>query len=405
MIQKTAFQRILIVSLIFLFVGSGLMAGTGIFESESFTRMSVKTEAERKSTRAKYTVDDVKAAIEKGLEFLNESQAPDGGWADDRYGKNCNTAGNCLRAFVDYNATDPRWQTAIEGVVRFMRYVWHDPADYSPGSDRDRNGGMLNNDRFAPPYTHGSMYSHGAATASLIDYFFHTQDIALLPYINASVEMIIRAQNTPQKPSTLGGPRSQGGWRYEPHTTSSDTSLSGWNIHAIVLAESSGIYDVPDYAFEYAEKWLDHCSSGSGFGYSGAYTSNTNTAVGTYCMYLLGKPDKASTRGGTNSLLNWGPTYQISRHYYTYHATIAMYLHGERNGGTGTRGFRPVFWTPRGMTGAGAGATARAGVLPWPSTRSTSALANRTRCRSILRRIPRRERTSPWSSSWSPNTR
>ncbi len=322
------FKKMIMVSIIVLFLIPTLIAGMRIFHEDRDSSIIYENDMKKETSRAKYDLEDVKEAIERGLVYLNDSQSPDGGWSDSRYSKNANCAGNALRSFIDYNSTDPRWQDAIEGAVRFLRYIWHDPADLPAGSQRDRLGGLLNNDRFAPQYTHGSMYSHGAATAALIDYYFHTHDISIIPYINASVEMIIRAQNTPRKPNTMGGPRSIGGWRYEPHTTSSDTSLSGWNIHAIVLAESSGIYDVPDDAFEYAVKWLKSCSSGSGFGYSRPSASNTNTAVGTYCMFLMGKGDDPAAQGGKRALLNWGPTYQISRHYYTYHATIAMYLVG-----------------------------------------------------------------------------
>ena len=272
--------------------------------------------------------EEVRGAIEKGLDYLCDTQAPDGGWADTSYSKNCNTAGNCLRAIVDYDDRNPRWNGTMEKTVDFLLNVWHDPEDYQPGRDRDQYGGMLNNDRFAPTYTHASMYSHGVATAALVDYCYRTGNSTILPYVNESVDLIVRSQNTPEKPSSLGGPKSQGGWRYEPQTTSSDTSASGWNLHALVLAESLGIRDVPDYSFEYAEKWLDRCSSGSGFGYNSASTSNTNTAVGCYCMYLLGKPDKASTCGAMNSLLAWGPTYAPDRFYYTYHASLAVYLAG-----------------------------------------------------------------------------
>jgi len=237
--------------------------------------------------------------------------------------------GSALRAFVDYNATDPPWQDSIEGAVRFLRYCWKDPMDYPAGQQRDYHGGGLWNDKFHPTgYSHGKMYSQGSATAALIDYYFHTQGISLLPYINASVDLIVRAQNTPRRPGTMNGPRSEGGWRYTPDYRGSDTSLSGWNIHAIVLSESSGIYDVPDDAFEYAAKWLRRCSSGNGFGYSSPSSSNTNTAVGTYCMFLLGQGDDPAAQGGKRALLNWGPRYSLSSFYYTYHATIAMYLVG-----------------------------------------------------------------------------
>ncbi len=331
MVKKITYKRIIVLGFLFSFMFATILAGKGIFEESSQAHVYGEG-AELKSYKGTRPMDEdevaeIKESIEAGLEYLNETQHADGGWVDS-YGKNTNMIGSCLRAFVDFNATDPRWQDAIEGAVRFLRFVWHDPADYNSQNDKDRWGGMLLNDKFHPTYTHGEMYQQGSACASLIDYYFHTRDISILPYINESVDMVVRAQNTPHKPASLGGPRSQGGWRYTPTHTSSDTSLSGWNMHAVILAESSGIYDVPDYTFEYSERWLDHCASGSGYGYSGAYTSYTNTAVGTYCMLLMGKGDKPSVQGALNSIRGWGPTYNINQFYYTYHASIAMYLVG-----------------------------------------------------------------------------
>ena len=281
-----------------------------------------------KNTRGSYNRTDVDNAIERGLLYLNQTQQPDGGWIDTNYGMNANCAGICLRAFLGYNSSDPRWEKNINKTVRFLTHIWHDPASYPAGQQRDRHGGLINNDRYHPTYTRASMYSHGAATAALVDYYFHTKDIFIVPYINDSVKMIERAQNTPHKPNTMGGPRSQGGWRYDPWTTSSDTSASGWNIHAMAIAESSGIVDVNDYSFEYAAKWLKSCSSGNGFGYTSASATNRNTAVGTYCMYLMGEGDDPAAQGGMRSLQDWGPTYQLDLFYYTYHATLAIYLAG-----------------------------------------------------------------------------
>jgi uncharacterized membrane protein len=323
-------KKFMIVGAIILLLCSTLLSGKGVFEMSTDSLIIRDEEMAKKSTRGKYDLEDVKEAIERGLTYLNDTKLPDGAWYQSGwYGKNTNMVGSCLRAFVDYNATDPRWQDAIEGGVRFLRYVWHDPADYPAGSQRDNNGGALWNDRFAPNgYSHGKMYSQGSATSALIDYYFHTQDISLLPYINESVALIVRAQNTPRRPNTMNGPRSEGGWRYTPDYRGSDTSLSGWNIHAIVLAESSGIYDVPDDAFEYSVKWLKSVSSGSGFGYSSRSTRDANTAVGLYCMYLLGQGETPEAQGALRSVLNWGPRYRVSSFYFTYHATIAMYLVG-----------------------------------------------------------------------------
>jgi len=321
--------KIIVIGLIFILLGSAVPGSKKlIFQTNEVASGNVREGTEEPVGRVNYDDEAVKAAIERGLVFLNDSQAPDGGWVDVNYNKNANTAGNCLRAFIGYDPMNPRWQDAIEGAVRFLRYIWHDPDDYPAGPQRDYYGGLINNDRFNPQYTHAPLYSHGAATAALIDYYQHTGNSSILPYINASLELIIRAQNSPRKPSTLGGPRTQGGWRYNPSTTSSDTSASGWNIHALVLAESSMIFDVPDDSFEYAERWLMRCSNGSGFGYTSASPIATCTAVGTYCMYLMGKGNDPAAQGARSTLLNLGPKYDLAVHYYTYHATLAMYLAG-----------------------------------------------------------------------------
>ena len=279
--------------------------------------------------RREYSNQDVKDAIEKGLEYLKDNQLANGGWDGGAYGINSNIVGSCLRAFIDYDHNDPRWKETINKAIMFFTNVWHDPADYPAGRARDFYGGGLWNDRIQPHgYSHGKMYSQGAATAALIDYFYRTQNISLLPYINESVKLIIRAQESPNRPSTLSGPRSNGGWRYDPGYTSSDTSITGWNLHALILAEVLDVCNIPDNAFEYAEKWLERVSSGSGFGYRSASSSYTNTGVGVYCMYLLGKGNTASVQGGLTSLMNWGPRYATSKFYYTYHATLAMYLAG-----------------------------------------------------------------------------
>ena len=304
----------------------GMVDSANEQETKDVTVKNMKSE----SSRQNYDTDDVKAAIERGLQYLKDSQSAVGGWDDGGYyGMNSNTVANSLRAFLGYNATDPRWQDTIERAIGFLESVWHDPLDHAPGRDRDFYGGALWNDRINPQgYTAGKMYSQGAATAALIDYYFHTQNISFLPYINESVKLIVRSQGSPNRPYSLCGPRSDGGWRYDPAFTSSDTSNSGWNLHALALAESSGIHDIPDNCFEYFEKWLERVFSGSGFGYSTPSTRDANTAIGLYCLYLMGRGDINMAQKAKQTILNWGPAYAISKHYYTYHATLAMYLAG-----------------------------------------------------------------------------
>ena len=308
---------------------SSLVSDNGLIHKHNIVIDSEIGQGTEKNTRGSYNRTDVNNAIERGLEYLNQTQQPDGGWDSGYYNKNANLAANCLRAFLGYNISDPRWENNINHTMKFLHQCWHDPMSYPAGQQRDYYGGGIWNDKLNPRENSNTiMYSHGAGTAALIDYWHHTKNPFIRPIINASVELIIRAQNTPYKPNTLGGPQSQGGWRYTPSSTSSDTSASGWNLHALAIAESSGIYDVPNYAFEYAARWLRHCSSGSGFGYTSASSTNRNTAVGTYCMYLMGEGNDPAAQGGLRSLQDWGPTYQMDRFYYTYHAALAMYLAG-----------------------------------------------------------------------------
>jgi len=278
-------------------------------------------------TRTDHSREDVKQAIERGLEYLNATQSPEGGWAVPCYGMNCNFAGNCLRAFLNYEDHGP-WQENIDRASRFLLSVWHDPNDYHTGRDRDYFGGLFYNDIYYPTGGKGAMYSHGAATSAMLEYYLHTRNESLIPVLNASIEMTIRAQNSPRRPGTMNGPRSEGGWRYTPDYRGSDTSLTSWNVHPLVLAESHGIYDAPDDAFEYAEKWLKSCSSGTGFGYTSTTRKKTDTAVGAMSMYLMGRNGSPHAIGAKNALLGWGPIEMLGNYFYTYHSTFTMRLVG-----------------------------------------------------------------------------
>ena len=68
----------------------------------------------------------------------------------------------------------------------------------------------------------GNMYSHGLAAIALCEAYAMTEDRALLPYAQASLNFIITAQC------------NDGGWRYSPNGAGGgDTSVVGWQLMAL----------------------------------------------------------------------------------------------------------------------------------------------------------------------------
>ena len=335
-IVGTALFRTFVILLLFFILLHGIPANSITTKINNGSSDNTSTEGER----TRFTQKEFAESIENGLEFLNRTQLDNGGWLEGNNGASCHVTGICLRALLNYKGIQEPYKDTIHNGIEFLKDSWHDPSDYPAGQQRDNYGGLVINDRHFPEENNSIiMRSHGAATRALLDYYFHSQDLSIIPYINASVDMIIRAQNTPRKPNTMGGPRNQGGWGPRPNSTHSVTSLSGWNLSPMVLAESSGVYDVPDDAFEYAEKWLLSSYNGNLFGEnSSAPVGSDITAIATYCLYTLGKGETPAAQNGinyiNNQILQWntvpdpiGSNGNCPYLWY-YFSTYSMYLVG-----------------------------------------------------------------------------
>jgi len=293
----------------------------------------------RDGERTRFSRKEFAESIEKGLEFLNETQLDNGGWLEGNNGESCHVTGICVRAFSNYMGINQPYEDTIQKGIEFLKDSWHDPSDYPAGQQRDNYGGLLFNDKQYPEENNSNILrSHGAATGALVNYYYLSQDVSIMPYINRSVQMVIRAQNTPRKPNTMGGPRNQGGWGPRPNTTNSLTSLSGWNLFPLILAEW-GIYDVPDDAFEYTKKWLLSCYNGNLFGESSSADVGSDiTAIATYCLYTLGWGNTIEAQNGidyiNNQILQWNTVPDpigsngICPYLWYYYSTYSMYLAG-----------------------------------------------------------------------------
>lgn len=85
--------------------------------------------------------------------------------------------------------------------------------------------------------------------------------------------------------------RQQGGWRYHPGSTDSDTSCSGWALMALRSAKLNGAA-VPDKAIEDAVAYLErHQDPKTGsFGYQNQNShAQTLTGMGLLCLELCGR--------------------------------------------------------------------------------------------------------------------
>ena len=86
--------------------------------------------------------------------------------------------------------------------------------------------------------SHGPMYCHGISTLMIAEVVGMAPDSALAgeirPALAKAVELILKAQAR-KKPKD-----QEGGWRYQPDSTDSDLSVTGWQVMALRAAGAAG---------------------------------------------------------------------------------------------------------------------------------------------------------------------
>jgi hypothetical protein len=215
-----------------------------------------------------------------GLHWLKSVQNPDGAWGNNHQSA---MTGLALLAFLGHGET----QVSVEFGPTVQRAVeWL------------RTSGELNDGRFGlrkagDAGSHSDVYEHAIATYALADYFALTGDARMEPLLRRAVAHIIAGQ------------APDGGWNYgyskEPN---SDTSVSGWQIQALVSAHHSKfVVDGLDNALDRAMTNLQRVQSDSGnFGYRRKGDRGENPSlvgVGSLCSALWpgGAADRMSAKG------------------------------------------------------------------------------------------------------------
>jgi len=163
--------------------------------------------------------------------------------------------------------------------------------------------------------------------------------------IEEAVQLIVRSQNSAQKPATLKGPTAAdsphyGGWRYEPDYTDADLSVSAWQILTLRAAVAAG-FSVPDRVFSDAAKYVRTLKGGDGsFGYEGPADIGDSCAragMGALSLQLSGFPKDPLIAPAVRYMQAYGPTWNFEYpgdgypFYYWYYGTRVMYMAGDED--------------------------------------------------------------------------
>lgn len=283
------------------------------------TQTTEPTKIQARDPRELYAPTPVTEAVERGLEFLQKTQLPDGSWLSNYgdEGKNTGIVGLATLAYLAGRGEPGRgpYGKNIERAVAFLL--------------KSRKQGMLIRDQDT---SHGPMYEHGIATLVL------GEVLGMIPKTRPglenlsrihreAVQLIVRAQNVPKDYIYVGG------WRYSPTTDQSDLSVSGWQILALRAAQDAGL-PVPEKNIQQAIVYVKRCASpDGGFLYDPLQSRKPNAAMtgtGILALQLCGQFDSPEARRAGDWLMKNPVDWKTPFVYYSlYYTNQAMYQLGE----------------------------------------------------------------------------
>ncbi len=211
---------------------------TPAFEQRSLPQRSI-------TARSRGGSSGSERAVEMGLDYLARQQLPDGRWSlqnaavggtsqesaasAGQMQADSAATGLALLAFLGagYTHTDDKYRDHVAAGLAYL--VNHQKPD---------------GDLFSGGSKYVWLYSHGIAAIALCEAYGMTADPSLRQPAQRALDFILAAQHP-----------TYGGWRYSPQT-STDTSVSGWQIMALKSGELAGL-NVPRESFDRIVRWLD----------------------------------------------------------------------------------------------------------------------------------------------------
>lgn len=260
--------------------------------------------------------DGTEKAIRAALDWLVRNQESDGRWDTRKHGAkdNYDTAGTgaallCFYGWGLNHTADGKYQANIKKALDWLVAQQTESGELSGGAKGT-----------------GRMYCHGIATIALCEAYGISKD----PNLKAPAEKAIALILASQSPS-------KGGWRYQPvdakgvPSPDSDTSVTGWQYMALHSAKMADI-EVPQSAFDLADKWFDHAGGGKHgglYGYDSPSKSNpAMVATGMFCRQLDLVPPTDPMMQESADLLKMHPmNVKAPDLYHAYYATLALYQH------------------------------------------------------------------------------
>lgn len=249
-------------------------------------------------------------AVDSGLAYLAKAQKPDGS-----FDNNCNAVVSlCVMAFLAKGyqpGLEPHGATINRGI------------DFILASVNPANGALIGAGG-------GQMYSHNISVlmlsevSGMVDPERQARIDEVLP---RATQLTLAAQKVNKAEA------HRGGWRYEPTSTDSDLSHSGWGIMALRSARNA-VAPVPREAIDDGIKFIKRCASADGgFGYQpGGGAGLARTGVGLLCLELSGEHRTDQTRKAGRLILDWFQKQQgVGEHFYyaMYYCAQGMFQLGE----------------------------------------------------------------------------
>ncbi|VTS01736.1 prenyltransferase/squalene oxidase repeat-containing protein [Tuwongella immobilis] len=244
-------------------------------------------------------VDQVNAAIDKGLEYIASKQKNDGSWHNNHA-----VNGLALLSFMGRGNVPGRgrYPDVLEKGKKFLLNTANPQTGYLSFS---------------------TMYEHGLATLALAEMYGMDPDPDLELKVRKAVELIEKTQS----------PR--GGWRYSPSPDNQDLSVTVMQIVALRAASNASI-PVSEKVINKAVDYVRSCAHpNGGFGYEGPGQGPQTSAAGVLSLQLLGKFDDknlAPTIEYLNTFpVSWNAAGCQYFYYFHYYAIQAQYQTGGKH--------------------------------------------------------------------------
>src|SRR5687768_8976794 len=230
-----------------------------------------------------------RASVERGLQWLKDNQAPNGGFGGTPYGGN----GGEQHAGI----------TALAGLA-FMQ-AGNLPGRGKYGKEVQKcldfvlsacqESGLISSDQ-----THGPMYGHGFATLFLGEIYGMTGDEQVKEKLQRAVKLIQKTQS------------KEGGWRYMPVPYDADISVTICEVMALRAARDAGLKvekEVIDKSIQYV---LNCQNPDGGFSYmarggGGGNSGFPRSAAGVAALYYAGVFEGKNLERGLNYLKQFTP--------------------------------------------------------------------------------------------------